>query len=345
MYRMRPRFTGLGYTYDDILAQAGREQCDPLDSACVARNQQRVNAAMDLYYNVLAKGDTSGAAPSVTITPDTSQAATLAFMNNQPVEAAISVSGQPVVAATSGTIANAGVLANVYNPSVIGAQGQELTYQPGIPIPSAVVNSSGGQNAPAALTTTVSTVPTTGTPVTPASSTGGAVPATPGGQAAHRLRVFVFVDSMVGMGDRCRRTAHDVQREPLMYRLSGMGLMPGGTRSALPTLPTDTYTVSMGRNAGITLDRTVVDPSVLQASGRVTPFGYPGVVNEPLSIPEVDVSDLPVVPASSPANTTAETGTGEVSAGDPRARARAIRSSVQCPGGAGRLPGWLRCMP
>lgn len=88
---------GLGFSYYDLLAQTDREDCDPRDSACVGRNQQQVNAVQELWNSqYLGKSDAQmGPVPKIDVVVDTSDRATNAFMNNQPVDAGI-VFIQPV---------------------------------------------------------------------------------------------------------------------------------------------------------------------------------------------------------------------------------------------------------
>ena len=94
---------GLGYDYYDVLRATGIEDCDPRDSACVARNQQRDNAAVDYWLTVMGNPDTaSQPTPKITVGLDTSQYALNQFMNNQPLTSeTISVGNQaPVSVAT-----------------------------------------------------------------------------------------------------------------------------------------------------------------------------------------------------------------------------------------------------
>lgn len=78
---------GLGFDYNDLLAESGRESCDPKDSACVGRNEQRQVVVEDLWINqFMTHADTANLpAPHITVNTDNSAAATSAFMNNQPL--------------------------------------------------------------------------------------------------------------------------------------------------------------------------------------------------------------------------------------------------------------------
>lgn len=141
------RRTGLGFTYYDLLDQAGRENCDPKDSGCVGRNQQRANAVEDLWISqYMTDPNTANLqAPKIQIAVDTSEAAKNAFMANQPVEGS----------------------AYVY-------QGSTPTYvPPPTPAPTPVqapvkaaapnvVNSAGAQNAPGVQTMIGSGAPSVG---------------------------------------------------------------------------------------------------------------------------------------------------------------------------------------
>ncbi len=89
---------GLGFDYYDLLDQAGRESCDPKDSACVGRNQQRQVAVEDLWLTYSGNSSIANQpAPTIHINTDNSQAATAAFMANQPMTSeTIQVGSGPV---------------------------------------------------------------------------------------------------------------------------------------------------------------------------------------------------------------------------------------------------------
>jgi hypothetical protein len=95
----RPRLRGLGnlgFTYYDLLAAAGQENCDPKDSGCVARNQERANAVEDTWITqYMTNPNTANmSAPAITVNLDRSQSAVDAFMNNQPLTSeTVSVAG------------------------------------------------------------------------------------------------------------------------------------------------------------------------------------------------------------------------------------------------------------
>jgi hypothetical protein len=122
-YRRR----GLGFTYYDLLDQAGREDCDPRDSACVNRNTQRVVAVQDLWAQYLSNPATANqAAPQIKINVDTSQAAQAAFMANQPITSqTVSVGGGS--AQTVGQLETTGIYAK---PQTVAAPsgGGKLTF-------------------------------------------------------------------------------------------------------------------------------------------------------------------------------------------------------------------------
>jgi hypothetical protein len=127
----RPQFRGMGFTYYDLLASAGQEDCDPKDSACVGRNQQRANAAEDLWISkYMTDPNTANASvPNVSFVPNTSAAATQAFMNNQPVEAS-------------------SYIGSTYVPPPAPAPAPAPLPSTKPPSGSNVTNSSGGQGAP-----------------------------------------------------------------------------------------------------------------------------------------------------------------------------------------------------
>ena len=71
----------LGYSYYDLLAQAGMESCSPMDSACVDRNQQRQAAVEDYWINtgMTSQSNTPGTpAPRIQVNTDAAQAAAYA---------------------------------------------------------------------------------------------------------------------------------------------------------------------------------------------------------------------------------------------------------------------------
>ena len=94
---------GLGYDYYDVLRATGIEDCDPRDFACVSRNQERDNAAVDYWQTVMKDPNTANLpTPNISVTLDTSQAAQQAFLNNQPLTSELisAGGGAPVSVAT-----------------------------------------------------------------------------------------------------------------------------------------------------------------------------------------------------------------------------------------------------
>ena len=153
----RRRFPGLGFTYNDVVSQAGFEKCSPLDFQCMARNQQRLNAITDLWAQYQFNPGTAGAPVpkiSLTLVPD-AQA-----MDVAPVEAGITVNGQVLSPPSAGPGVGFGVLAGQYgtNPSLNPSPETGVSMTPP-PKPKVVVNSSGGQNAPATLVQAQTTPP------------------------------------------------------------------------------------------------------------------------------------------------------------------------------------------
>lgn len=119
--RMRRR-RGLGdcMNYSDILTQlgGGSENCDPRDSACVMAGTQRANAAED----AMVSSSCIPVGTPISFTPDTSQAALNAFMNNTPIAQPVTVGGATITEIPSGGV-------TVYQPP------PTTTYQPSKPLP------------------------------------------------------------------------------------------------------------------------------------------------------------------------------------------------------------------
>jgi len=94
------RFRGLGFSYNDLLNQAGLQNCDPRDVQCVSDNQQRQIAVEDLWTTqYMTNPNTANLpTPAVTITPVDTPAAIASFLANQPVTSTtVSVGGGPAV--------------------------------------------------------------------------------------------------------------------------------------------------------------------------------------------------------------------------------------------------------
>lgn len=122
--RPRRRLRGLGdcMSYSDILTQlgGGSASCDPRDSACVMAGQQRANAAEDAIISTSC----IPAGTPISFTPDTSQAALNAFMNNNPLAVPITVGGTTVTEIAGGGVSTnppppAPPPAQVVNPSPV----------------------------------------------------------------------------------------------------------------------------------------------------------------------------------------------------------------------------------
>lgn len=141
-------FPGLGYDYYDLLAQAGMESCSPMDSACVSRNVQRQNAVEDYWINTGMRDSSAAGAPAPTITVNTSaqQAAQYA------ADAAAALPGGNI-AQTGGSITTGGQ--TFTDTALEQAQGYATPYTRSTTTtaakPAAVINSSGGSNAPAPI--------------------------------------------------------------------------------------------------------------------------------------------------------------------------------------------------
>ena len=109
-YRTRRRLRGMGYTLDDLISASGMEQCDPRDSACVGRNAQRDNAAVDQWMTVMKDPNTANLpVPSFNVNVDSSAGALNAFMNNQPLTSETSQLG-------SGPVVSVAQLEQAYTP-------------------------------------------------------------------------------------------------------------------------------------------------------------------------------------------------------------------------------------
>ena len=75
--RPRGAFPGLGYSYYDLLDQAGLESCSPMDSACVSRNVQKQNAVEDYWINTGMTNPANTAstpAPQIAVSTNAAQA-------------------------------------------------------------------------------------------------------------------------------------------------------------------------------------------------------------------------------------------------------------------------------
>src|SRR5258707_1281051 len=95
----RPQLEGLGFSYYDLLNEAGLQNCDPRNEACVAGNQQIQAAVEDLWVNRYeSNAETSNqATPHITVTPNETPAAVQQFLENLPDnQATIQVAGGPV---------------------------------------------------------------------------------------------------------------------------------------------------------------------------------------------------------------------------------------------------------
>jgi hypothetical protein len=133
----------------------GFEQCEPRDSACVGRNQQRSVAVEDYWISH------QGRVPVGTVinfVPDTSQAAMLAFMANQPITETPggggSTNGQTTAAAETAYYAAMPATPAAQEVKAVNASNQN---QYGTPIPAA-------PSSPAAA---ASSTPTPSTPYSP----------------------------------------------------------------------------------------------------------------------------------------------------------------------------------
>lgn len=123
--RVAPRgFRGLGFDYDDLLGASGIEQCDPRDTGCVLRNQEKSTAAVDLWMTYMKDPNTANLpTPQVNFTTDTSPAAVAAFLNNQPVTSqSVSVGGQTFTDASLERAQQGGPA------SAVGISGGQLSF-------------------------------------------------------------------------------------------------------------------------------------------------------------------------------------------------------------------------
>jgi hypothetical protein len=116
MYPQGPySLAGLGFTYWDLMAGSGEENCSPRDSACVERNTQRANAVEDLWTTQYMRDPNTAnmAAPKISVAVDSSASAADAMWNNQP-EYASSITSNGVA----------------YDPRTLeqGQQQQQQTY-------------------------------------------------------------------------------------------------------------------------------------------------------------------------------------------------------------------------
>lgn len=86
-YRLNyPQRRGMGYGLDDLIRASGMEDCDPRDSACVDRNAQRDNAAVDQWMTVMKDPNTANLpTPTFVVNVDQSAAALNRLMNNLPL--------------------------------------------------------------------------------------------------------------------------------------------------------------------------------------------------------------------------------------------------------------------
>jgi hypothetical protein len=113
------RRRGLGYSYYDLLAQAGMESCSPMDSACVSRNAQRQNVVEDYWINNGMTQPASTPVPTITVNTDPTMAA-----NYAAAAGAALPSGN--IAQTGGSITSGG---QVYSDtSLEAAQGWATPY-------------------------------------------------------------------------------------------------------------------------------------------------------------------------------------------------------------------------
>ncbi len=164
--KRRIGYAGLGFTYNDLLAEAGREDCDPKDSQCVARNQERQIAVEDLWINqYMTHPETANLpTPPINLNLDTSQAAYNAFMANQPLTGeSISVGSGPA-----------------YSVAQMERQSSPAPVPTPVPV-SAPVPISAPATTPAGKTVISSSGPTLSMPgaVTQAFQSGGALSSIP----------------------------------------------------------------------------------------------------------------------------------------------------------------------
>jgi hypothetical protein len=141
----------MGYDYYDLLAEAGMEQCSPMDPACVSRNTQRQNAVEDYWINngMTNQKDPNAPAPVIQVNTNAAQAAQYASDsfaaapggNNPQTGGSITTAGKTF---TDSQLEQAQGWATPF----VRAVAPVPTPTPKPPSGSNVINSSGGNSAP-----------------------------------------------------------------------------------------------------------------------------------------------------------------------------------------------------
>lgn len=142
----RSRFRGLGMDYNQLLAQAGLQDCDPRDSACVSNNVAKQAAVEDLWVNKYMTQP--GGAPDGTVlnfTPQTQAQVTEFYDPTHLAGNVVDTRGILSVQSPAPPVARTNTVYNTPTPTPVQA-----VANLGTPAPAVVVSSSGAQNAPGA---------------------------------------------------------------------------------------------------------------------------------------------------------------------------------------------------
>jgi len=172
---------GLGMDYYDLLAQVGMEQCDPRDSACTLRNEERTDAVRAVWAQYMSSSSGAPAGTVISVNLDTSAAALSRYMNNQVVDSQSVTVDTPTAAPVTYTdlqLYSGAVLPDAHSPTntpaipgptPAAAAAPAVVYTPRLTF----TNTSGGSSSALVTGDYWRIAITGGAPNTPVYVTGG----------------------------------------------------------------------------------------------------------------------------------------------------------------------------